>query len=261
MNKSEPNIFGINPEVSRHYSFYIEQNSDRSIPGGSTIDNYKVKVNIYRYVKGKYLFMDGSEKPFSEDEPQNMFFSLIVDTEKSFAETIEFYKKIGFPLTSQIFMLRYGRITIQNMGDGFLDRLEKIAEGSEGIPHAAKTVSDYGQEDASIKYHQSPFLFGHLNPDFILEINNHPGRTFMRLHGEQGTEWENVALFYEQNTVKGVFDEEKRQRHIGCMDSKIVQPRFDQILSASPFKLNEKEQIMLESMINQALGLAPTIKI
>src|SRR3989338_439453 len=238
-------IFGLHADnyVKRTYSVFIKQDSKSSQTGNS---RWKLVLNSYRFVKGEYMMCDGSMKPF-EGHIEPMFFTLTVDTRLNFAEAVDLFKKLGFPLTAKITALMYDSNSVHQVPNNFLGRLERIAEGKGDIPYLVKTVAAAGKEDEARQYHDAPFLFGHLNDKFLSEINS--AESILMVGNGQIVE-RFVGLQYDQSKGEGTV-----RRRIIYADSMLNNSTLDIILSASPLELSVAERLMLEEHAKLALSL------
>jgi len=131
------------------------------VKSGNSGVEYQIILQTDRASKGVYWMEDDSEVPFDGDR-HGGFFTLGVQTEKSFAEVMLFFRKIGFPLNSRVPLLGYDGNKIEQAEDNFLGALERKALGEEDIPHVSKSVYQESQSDEARTYHQTPVLFGHL---------------------------------------------------------------------------------------------------
>ena len=222
------------------------------VRNGSSGIEYGIKLQTTRNSNGHYWMDDDSEIPFSGDR-SNLGFNLGVQTEKKFAEVMQFFQKIGFPLTSKVFMLSYDGNLVMEAKDNFLGALERKAKAEEGIPHVGKSIYHEGGEDEIINYHKLPALFGHLfNPDFLSDVDRAKSIN-LRLYNDGAGVWRGVNLGYTQNRTQDFFRGEILRREVAYQDIKLNLMLLSQVLSLSPFQLNSDERDLLENMINDIL--------
>ena len=241
-------ILGIDYGAHRTFTTHI---SDFVKSGNSGIE-YQIILQANRGSKGAYWMNDDSEIPFEGDK-HGGFFTLGVQTEKSFTEVMKFFRKIGFPLTSRVVLFSYDGNLVKEAEDNFLGALERRAEHEEGVPHRVKSIYQHGKEDESKRYHQSPFLFGHLlNPDFLAEVDK-AVTIYLRMFNADEGNWRGVNFIYEQSKRNDFFRGEILYREVAYQDERLNQMLLSQIVSTSPFQLNTGDRDLLEDTIKNII--------
>lgn len=237
-------ILGVDYGHHRTFTLYISDFVKNKYSGVE----YIMKLQADRGSKGVYWMEDDSEVPFDGDR-HGGFFTFGIQTEKSFAEVMQFFRKIGFPLNSKVPLFGYDGNKIEQAEDNFFGALERKVEGEEDIPHISKSVYQHGQADEARTYHQTPVLFGHLlNPNFLAEVNKAES-IYLSMFNDGGGNWSGVNLIYEQGKRKDFFRGEIVYREVAYQDERLNQMLLSQILSVSPFQLNADERGLLEDLI------------
>lgn len=152
-------------------------------------------------------------------------FHVELDTKLGFAEALEFLRKtLGVPANSPVLSLTYGDKTRISLTDS-------VTKDDRDLDHFSK---HYQRRE---------------------RMNAVEGDQQIVLKGPQKTEWEGAGLEYFKGRVQigEIPSDESHLHHLIYQDSKVVQPRLNKFLTASPMRLNEQEKLMLEGMIQRAL--------
>ncbi len=241
----EPTITSIRSEgqVTRHYGLSLRHSA-------GTRDQV-IQANVYRYVRRNCRVSDGTERTFTEeDDPLEPFYTLQIDTGLGFAEALAVFREIGVTNRAKIPLLSYGNNLVENVGNDFLGKLDKMARGEEQIEFASRSGYQAGKPNETVRYHRTPFIVADLDAPFIKDISGTEGLVFIRIDCEKGPGASGATFTYQkEQTPKGIV------QTIGYMDSQIVEPRFRRILETASFRLNDKEIELLEIMITKALLL------
>lgn len=151
-------------------------------------------------------------------------FHVELDTKLGFAEALEFLRKtLGLPANSPVLSLTYG--------------------GKNRVHFTNSILRDDSELYPLSQYYKRREV-----------MDKASGEQQIVLRGPKGTDWEGAGLMYFKGKTKlsGVESLEDL-RQLTYQDSRIVQPRLNQFLTASPMRLNEQEKLMLEEMIQRAL--------
>jgi len=243
--EDSPYIDSIHQEglITRDYTFMIHHSQPPE-------HGKEIRVDICRLIKAKCTMSDGSEKILLEPYSSQMFYGLSLSTAMDFAQSIELFREMGLTDDAEISTLVYGDTDIRRIYDGTtFYKIVKLVQGESDIPHKAKKTIHLDKPDEETLYYENPIALGDLDSELVADVNNDELYIFLRVDGEGGLGRGDGMGFTYTQTRKA----DELEREITYIDHRIVQPRFDQFLSAAMFELNPQEKSMLEDMINRGL--------
>jgi len=256
-------VQGMEQKRTIYYRSSFENISDRLLPQRATIidgtiivntlDKHFIEAEVYKEMGGNISASDGTQNGSVEEQEDQLFYTLRVDTELDFSQAIDFFRRINIDPDSRIIVFSTPNVYVEN-NSPFADS-EPISDGIRPPYHATTTVYR-GTSQEDVVYHEKPVVYKDIiTPERMHELKDEQGGIFLRMFGRVLDRDDSIDIFYEQRFEVGGAGNKKRKRVISHMDTRVHLPTLQQFLTTAPFEISQKEGQFLADMLNKALLL------